>query len=416
MDVSQAITLIGETPVLEFKESGQEVPRDPTPEELTQLETANTQERAKAQEVLSRALSGEDFTSLVSEFSIDEKKDQTHGVIENIAGDSYYSEYAALIQQKGVQPGQLNGNLIEGDDGISIFKYISPGEMNEMLLSHILICFEGKKGCSSQTPAIDASIQIKNLKDQATPENFSELAKTYSTDPSAVSNAGDLGWGTVSDYVASFSLAAAALPVGGISDAVETEYGYHLIYKADQRTVPAYTIQRILMPLTDISDIVPPPSVWVNTELSGKNLERAAVEFDPNSGQPYVGLTFDTEGGDLFGKLTESHVGQPIAIFLDGVPISTPLVQQAIYGGRAVITGDFTVNEAKLLAQRLNAGALPVPVDLLSQQTVGPSLGAISLEKSIHAALFGFLLVALYMIMVYRGMNTLFKRDRSQTW
>ena len=220
MDVSQAITLIGETPVLEFKESGQEVPRDPTPEELTQLETANTQERAKAQEVLSRALSGEDFTSLVSEFSIDEKKDQTHGVIENIAGDSYYSEYAALIQQKGVQPGQLNGNLIEGDDGISIFKYISPGEMNEMLLSHILICFEGKKGCSSQTPAIDASIQIKNLKDQATPENFSELAKTYSTDPSAVSNAGDLGWGTVSDYVASFSLAAEALPVGGISDFV----------------------------------------------------------------------------------------------------------------------------------------------------------------------------------------------------
>ncbi len=402
MDVSQAITLIGETPVLEFKEPGQEAQRDPTPEELSQLETANTQERAKAQEVLTRALSGEDFDALVLEFSIDDNKDQTKGIIENITGDSYYSEYAALIQQRGVQPGQLNGNLIEGDDGISIFKYTAPAEVTEMLLSHILICFEGKKGCASQTPALDASIQIGNLKDQATPENFSELAKTYSTDPSALSNGGDLGWGTATDYVASFSLAAAALPVGGISDAVETEYGYHLIYKADQRTVPAYTIQRILMPLTDISDIVPPPSVWVNTQLSGKNLERAAVEFDPNSGQPSVGLTFDTEGGELFGALTESHVGQPIAIFLDGAPISTPLVQQAIYGGRAVITGDFTVDEAKLLAQRLNAGALPVPVELLSQQTVGPTLGAISLEKSIHAALFGFLLVALYMMIVYR--------------
>src|SRR3989338_8528980 len=255
MDVSEAITLIGETPVLEFKEPGQETQRDPTPEELTQLETANTQERTKAQEVLARALSGEDFDALVSEFSTDENKDQTKGIIENITGNSYYSEYAALIQQRGVQPGQLNSNLIEGDDGISIFKYVSAGEVTEMLLSHILVCFEGNKGCSSQTPAIDASIQIKNLKDQVTPENFSELAKTYSTDPSAISNGGNLGWGTAADYVASFSLAAAALAVDEISDVVETEYGYHLIYKRDQRTIPAYTIQRILMPLTYISDI-----------------------------------------------------------------------------------------------------------------------------------------------------------------
>ena len=183
---------------------------------------------------------------------------------------------------------------------------------------------------------------------------------------------------------------------------VETEYGYHLIYKRDQKTSPAYTIQRVLMPLSDIYDVIPVASPWVNTALSGKHLSRAAVEFDPNTGSPFVGITFNAEGGELFGQLTQALVGQPIAIFLDGEPISTPVVQQAIFGGQAVITGDFTLNEAKLLAQRLNAGALPVPLALLSQQTVGPTLGATSLSMSVKAALVGFVLVALYMVAYYR--------------
>ncbi|TAL50651.1 protein translocase subunit SecD [Patescibacteria group bacterium] len=402
LDVSEAIALIGETPVLEFKEPGEELEEDPTPEQLAQLEALNTQERADANVVLNRALAGEDFDALVSEFSTERNKETTKGILENITVDSFYMDYVLLIEQRGVQPGQVNGNLLENEEGVSIFKYLNPSEQTQMLLSHILICFEGKTGCTSTVSALDASVQINSLKDQATPENFADLAKQYSTDPSATSNSGDLGWSTAQDYVASFGLASAALEVGEISTVVETEFGYHLIYKRDQRTEPAYTIQRILMPLSDIYDVVPQASPWINTELSGKHLERAGVEFDPSSGAPYVALTFNAEGGELFASLTESHVGEPMAIFLDGEAISTPVVQQAIYGGKAVITGDFTVEEAKLLAQRLNAGALPVSVELLSQETVGPTLGLVSLEKSLTAAYLGFALVALFMIVVYR--------------
>ncbi|MFA4845472.1 MAG: protein translocase subunit SecD [Patescibacteria group bacterium] len=401
LDVSSAIALIGETPVLEFKSPGQELDRDPTQEELDELSAANQAERAAARAVLNRALAGEDFGALVSEFSLDPNKATTSGVIENITSDSYFSEYVTLIE-RGLAPGQLYYNLLENEDGVSVFKYVSRSEVKEMQLSNLLICFQGKTGCQSDLAQLDASVQIGNLKDQATPENFAQLAQENSTDPSAATNRGDLGWATADRYVPTFALAAEALAVGSISDVVETDFGYHLIYKSDERTVPAYTIQRVLMTFSDIYDVSQAASPWVNTELSGKHLERAAVQFDQNSGSPYVALTFNSEGGDLFGALTEAYIGQPIAIFLDGVPISTPTVQQAIYGGQAVITGDFTLEEAKELSQRLNAGALPVPVNLLSQQTVGPTLGAISLEKSVKAALFGFLLIALFMTIFYR--------------
>jgi protein-export membrane protein SecD len=401
LNVTDAISLIGETPVLEFKEPGNELDREPNEEELAQLATANEIENSAADAVLVTARSGRDFDSLVQEFSIENGIEETGGIIENITADSYYSEYAILIKEKGMYPGQLYSSTLQNPQGLSVWKYLNQGEKVEMDLSHILICYQGATGCASEITEIDASIQISNIKNEATVENFAQLAIDNSTGPSGP-NGGSLGWGSVDNYVPSFGLAAAALGVGEISTVVQTEFGYHLILKNDQRSTPAYTIQRVLMEYTDIYDIVPDVDPWVNTELSGKHLERAAVEFDYNTGAPYVALTFNGEGGDLFGAITEAHIGEPIAIFLDGEAISTPTVQSAIYGGRAIITGDFTLDEVKILAQRLNAGALPVPIDLLSQQTIGPTLGAISLEKSITAALFGFLLVALYMMFMYR--------------
>ena len=163
-----------------------------------------------------------------------------------------------------------------------------------------------------------------------------------------------------------------------------------------------YSLQRIVMPLADIFDIVPPASPWKNTELSGKHLKRSAVQFDPQSGAPYVSLNFNDDGGKLFGELTSRLVGKQVAIFLDGNVISAPTVQDAIYGGQAQITGDFTLEEVKLLVQRLNAGALPVPVKLLSQQTVGPTLGKVSMDASIRAAFVGFVLIIAFMILAYR--------------
>ncbi len=401
LEVNEAISLIGETPVLEFKEPGEELDRDPTEEELALLETTNVTERADAQAALSRAIAGEDFETLVQELSIESNIAQTGGIIENISDSSYYGDFSLLINQNGLQDGQVNRTVLENSEGVNIFKLVSSSNQEEMLLSHLLICYEGTTGCENGLSEIDASNKINDLKAQATAQNFAELASANSTGPSAAAG-GSLGWSFAGNYVPSFAIAAAELTPGEISEPVLTDFGYHLIYKEESRNTPLHTIQRIVMPLSDVYDVIPGVSPWVNTELSGKHLERAGTEFDHQTGSPYVALTFNSEGGDLFGQLTESHIGEPIAIFLDGTPISTPTVQTAIYGGRAVITGDFTIEEAKLLSQRLNAGALPVPVNLLSQQTIGPTLGAISLEKSISAALFGFLLVALYMLIAYR--------------
>ncbi len=141
---------------------------------------------------------------------------------------------------------------------------------------------------------------------------------------------------------------------------------------------------------------------YKSTDLSGKQLARAAVAFNPNTYQPEVQLEFDGEGKDLFKKITERNVGRKVAIFLDGAPISIPVVNEPIVDGKAVISGSFTLDEAKLLAQRLNAGALPVPIKLLSQQTVGASLGEESLQKSLKAGIAGLIILSLLMILYYR--------------
>lgn len=138
------------------------------------------------------------------------------------------------------------------------------------------------------------------------------------------------------------------------------------------------------------------------TQLTGRYLERAELTFNQTTFQPQVSLQFNDEGAKLFKDLTEKNVGKQLAIYIDNILISAPVVQEPIAGGRAQITGNFTVEEAKKLARNLNAGALPVPITLISQQQVGPTLGAVSLEKSLKAGIVGFLLIILFMIVFYR--------------
>ncbi|NOQ68043.1 protein translocase subunit SecD [Patescibacteria group bacterium] len=141
---------------------------------------------------------------------------------------------------------------------------------------------------------------------------------------------------------------------------------------------------------------------YKGADLGGKQLDRADVIFNPNTYEPEVQLQFNSEGKKLFAEITERNVGKRVAIYLDGMPISIPVVNEPITDGRAVISGNFSIDEAKTLVQRLNAGALPVPIELISQQTVDASLGKDSIEKSIIAALIGFVLLSLFMIIYYR--------------
>ena len=138
------------------------------------------------------------------------------------------------------------------------------------------------------------------------------------------------------------------------------------------------------------------------TDLTGQYLKRADVVFDPTTNQPQVQLTFNEEGAEIFQELTKQNIGKQIAIFLDGIPVTAPVVQQEIVGGQAVVTGSFTIEGAKELVQNLNAGALPVPITLVAQRTVGATLGARSLQNMLKASLATAILIVLFMLLIYR--------------
>lgn len=139
--------------------------------------------------------------------------------------------------------------------------------------------------------------------------------------------------------------------------------------------------------------------------ITGKDLKSAELQFQGGAGQltePVVVLHFDANGASLFGDLTKKNVGRIFGIFLDGVPISTPVIREAIPDGTAVISGGFAADEAKTLARNLNYGALPVPIELISTQTVAGTLGAKAVNDGIRAGLWGVGAVALFMLFWYR--------------
>jgi protein-export membrane protein SecD len=143
-------------------------------------------------------------------------------------------------------------------------------------------------------------------------------------------------------------------------------------------------------------------SKYITTDLTGRYLDKAILEFNQTTSEPIVSLQFDAEGASLFEKITSENVGKSVAIFLDGAPISIPTVNEAISGGKAQISGSFTPEEARTLVGRLNSGALPVPISLVSTQTIGPSLGTQATSAGVKAAIFGFLAIAIFLIIWYR--------------
>lgn len=142
---------------------------------------------------------------------------------------------------------------------------------------------------------------------------------------------------------------------------------------------------------------------FIYTNLTGEYITGAQLIFNQTTGAPEVQVTFNSEGTKIFAKITAANVGKPLAIFLDNNLIEAPTVQQAIPDGKAVISGgNFTIDTARTLVERLNAGALPAPIKLINQQTVSPTLGSDSLKKVILAGIVGTLIVMLFMLFYYR--------------
>ena len=400
-NVAEAVREIGETPVLTFRLPDEDIDVEPSAEQEAEIAAAQEIERASALTVLDRALVEDDFGALAKDFSIDTATKDNNGYIGFVSSeDEEYGGLVERIEDDNLKIGVIDG-LYEGTSRMHIVNYLSHKVETEPKISHVLICYEGAAGCTQTRTKEEAEALAKELQGQATKQNFSTLAVENSDDSANAETGGDLGYLKPGETVEPFNATAFELKNGTISEVIETDFGYHIVYRETSRRVNYYEIAHVEMPWTTLSDIfiIDP---WVNTELSGKHVKHASVGFDPNTGAPYVILDFNEEGSDLFAQLTEANVGKVIGIFLDGEAITTPVVQQVIYGGQATISGDFSIDEAKLLAQRLNAGALPVPIEIVSQQTIGPALGQASLDKSVNAGLIGFALIALFMVAYYR--------------
>lgn len=223
----------------------------------------------------------------------------------------------------------------------------------------------------------------------------------------AIAYDGDLGWIDSNSQPAIAKVAKNLAKNQVAKDLVSTPDGFRVIKLEDRRyssekKMEEYKVREIYYATMSAADFMAAQDNWKNTELSGKHLKRAVVQFNPNDGSPEVSLEFNDEGAKLFEAVTGRNIGEQVAIFLDGYAISAPTVNEKISGGQAVISGTFSIQEAKLLAQRLNTGALPVPIELISQQTVGATLGMESVNNSVKAGLIGLLLVAIFMIAFYR--------------
>jgi protein-export membrane protein SecD len=292
-DIEGAKKQIKETPFLEFKEEAGE-------EDIKQydklFESANVESKKKADEVLKRALKGEDFSALAKEFSQDPGSKEKGGDLDFVKKGAFVPEFDKVLFEENLKPGQIYPQLVETQFGWHIIKFIESkgeGDDREVHSQHILFA------------------------------------------------------------------------------------------KQSAANVPDFR--------------------YKTTGLTGKNLKTAQVVFQSQGlGEPQVSLKFDDEGAKLFAELTKKNLGKTIAIYLDGQVISAPTVQAEITNGEAVITGDFSVDEAKKLAGRLNEGALPVPLTLVSQQSIEASLGQESLQKSLYAGMVGLLAVIIFMLIYYR--------------
>ncbi len=324
---------------------------------------------------------------------------------------------------------------IEKEDGSAsiVFLRLFTAGRQQVDVSHILVAYKGANAAPTDVTRTkeEALARAQDLKNQiAAGATFEDIARTQS-DGTSRANGGKLLGIARGELVPSFEDVAFTQTTGIISDPVETPFGYHLIRvdKAPYQTPDKANFDELSVTganakvraddllsrlqtgkITSEEEAVRlrtlffslEPTGWKDTQLDGKHFRSASVTLDPTTNLPVVQILFDEEGGKLFQELTKNNIGKRIAIFVGGELVSAPTVQGEITGGSAVITGSRNVQEAQLLAQDLNTGAIPAPIYLSGQRTVEPTLGADALRSSLLAALIGTIICMLYLLVRYR--------------
>lgn len=327
------------------------------------------------------------------------KRIDAYGVSEPIVQTSQIGElHRLIVELPGVSNAEEAKNIISKTPLL---------EFKEQDLEAVLD--EGERGFIQSQKTTQTTKANEILQKALSGEDFAELARENSEDSGSSEDGGALGFFKRDDMLEAFSEAAFRddLQKGEVyPEIVETEFGFHIIKKEDEKEeegekqVKASHI--LLMVLSEERFLSQKQQSFKDTGLTGQQLEEAQLRFNQQTNQSEVGLVFNDEGKKLFKEITERNQGNPVAIYLDGKIISAPIVQAVIRNGEAVISGNFNIQEARELVQRLNAGALPVPITLISQQSIGPTLGKISLEKSLKAGLIGLIVVSIFMILYYR--------------
>lgn len=409
-NVEDAIKRIGETPILEFKEEDANANRELTDEERARINADRAAQLGRAEDLLDKVEKpGADF-STIGKTSVS----STYHEAMWLRGKAVYRDFYGAIRDRGVG---LIGGVVDAPDAYYIAKIEEKKPATrEATGRHLLIAWNkaaydasADEKARAEAAKVEARKKIEALKTQATAQNFEQLIKQNSMEPNASSTGGLLDWFEESPaddgstrIVSEFAKPFFAAEKGKISDVVETPFGFHLFLKLDERPVEDVRAQFVRFDRLTEAEVLPPSDGWKATALTGKQLQSARVDFNQQVGSIQVSLQFNDEGRELFADITRRNIGKRVGIFIDGELLSAPVVQSEIPGGQAVITGVGSLDEARALARNLQAGALPVPVDLIAKQTIGPSLGAESVAASLKAGLVGFALVALFMLLVYR--------------
>ncbi len=416
-DLEEAKKIVGKTIQLEFKERKQG-PADPKEAEIVKQNAQTLLEKVKKGQDL-KVLGQEDAQSNPGKVTFTDSaefkfKDQLPQNIADVLATLKPGQVAdKLLDNSGSMTVDETGNVVPLS-GYHIIKLTETGTQERQIdtprsvkVSHILVAYKGAQRAGAEITRTEE--EAKKRTEEALAKlkaggKIEELAKEYSDDPGSKDTAGILETPAVSgkgSYVKEFEDAAVALKtVGELSPVVKGPFGFHII-KADAVT-EAKTEKKSEAQYKYIDTFFSAmPDPWKETGLNGQQFVHADVEFN-QSYNPYVSIQFNDEGAKLFDEITARNIGKPLAIFVGGQLISAPNVNERISGGKAQISGSFTMEESSNLARDLNTGAIPAPVILVGQYTIGATLGQDALNKSLWAGLIGFALVALFMIVYYR--------------